>query len=158
MKSKTWICHIHNYLHKHLHCIRHYKKSMDSLGLPRWHSCKEPACQSRRCRRCSFDPWARKISWNRKWQPTSVFLPGESYGQRGLVGYSPWGSHYLWLMSISKVGKVPCLVIFFFNCMIITDIASERNFLFFCCRYFALQMLNKSASPSVVSAPLPHGL
>ena len=27
----------------------------------------------------------------RKWQPTPVFLPGESYGQRSLVGYSPWG-------------------------------------------------------------------
>ena len=27
----------------------------------------------------------------RKWQPISVFLPGESYGQRSLVGYSPWG-------------------------------------------------------------------
>ena len=27
----------------------------------------------------------------RKWQPTPVFLPGESYGQRGLVGYSSWG-------------------------------------------------------------------
>ena len=28
--------------------------------------------------------------WRRKWQPTSVFLPGESYEQRSLVGYSPW--------------------------------------------------------------------
>ena len=83
MKHKTWICHIHNYLHKHLHCTRHYKKSIDSWGLPRWNSCKEPACQSRRCRRHNFDPWARKISWNRKWQPTSVFLPGESYGSYG---------------------------------------------------------------------------
>ena len=27
----------------------------------------------------------------RKWQPTPVFLPGESYGRRRLVGYSPWG-------------------------------------------------------------------
>ena len=26
----------------------------------------------------------------KEWQPTSVFLPAESYGQRGLVGYSPW--------------------------------------------------------------------
>ena len=26
----------------------------------------------------------------RKWQPTSVFLPGESHGQRSLAGYSPW--------------------------------------------------------------------
>ena len=26
----------------------------------------------------------------RKWQPTPVVLPGESHGQRSLVGYSPW--------------------------------------------------------------------
>ena len=38
-----------------------------------------------------FDHWVRKISWRRKWQPTPVFLPGESYGWRSLVGYSPWG-------------------------------------------------------------------
>ena len=31
------------------------------------------------------------IPWRRKWQPTPVFLPGESHGQRSLVGYSPWG-------------------------------------------------------------------
>ena len=31
------------------------------------------------------------FEWRRKWQPTPVFLPGESYGQRSLVGYSPWG-------------------------------------------------------------------
>ena len=29
--------------------------------------------------------------WSRKWQPTLVFLPGESYGQRNLEGYSSWG-------------------------------------------------------------------
>jgi hypothetical protein len=28
--------------------------------------------------------------WGRKWQLTSLFLPGESHGQRRLVGYSPW--------------------------------------------------------------------
>ena len=32
-----------------------------------------------------------KIPWRRKWQPTPVFLPGESHGQRSLAGYSPWG-------------------------------------------------------------------
>ena len=31
------------------------------------------------------------MSWRRKWQPTPVFFPGESHGQRSLVGYSPWG-------------------------------------------------------------------
>ena len=27
----------------------------------------------------------------REWQSTPIFLPGESYGWRNLVGYSPWG-------------------------------------------------------------------
>ena len=29
--------------------------------------------------------------WIRNWQPTPVFLPGKSHGQRTLEGYSPWG-------------------------------------------------------------------
>ena len=33
----------------------------------------------------------RKIPWRRAWQPTPVFLPVESLGQRRLVGYSLWG-------------------------------------------------------------------
>ena len=52
---------------------------------------KEPGCQSRRCKRPRFDPWVGKIPWRRKWQPTPVFLPGESHGQRSLAGYSPYG-------------------------------------------------------------------
>ena len=36
-----------------------------------------------------FDLWVRKIPWRRKWQPTSVSLPGEAHGQRSLAGYSP---------------------------------------------------------------------
>jgi len=37
------------------------------------------------------DPWFRKIPWRREWQSAPVFLPGDSHGQRRLVGYSPWG-------------------------------------------------------------------
>ena len=47
-----------------------------------------PANGKRRKRRRS-DPWVRKTPWRRAWQPTPAFLPGESYGQRSLVGYSP---------------------------------------------------------------------
>ena len=36
-----------------------------------------------------------KIPWRKKWQPTPVFLPGKSHGQRSLVGYSPWGRREL---------------------------------------------------------------
>ena len=40
--------------------------------------------------RQGFDPWVRKIPCKRAWQPTPVFLPGESHGQKTLEGYSPW--------------------------------------------------------------------
>src|SRR5574337_858491 len=42
-------------------------------------------------RRPGFNPWIRKISWRREWQPVPVFLPGESHGQRSLVSCSSWG-------------------------------------------------------------------
>ena len=41
-------------------------------------------------RRHRFNRWVRKMPWRRKWQPTLVFLPGKSHGQRSLAGYSPW--------------------------------------------------------------------
>ena len=58
------------------------------MGLPWWLSGKESTCQ---CRRCGFDPWVGKIPWRRKCQPTPVFLPGKSHGQRSLAGYSAQG-------------------------------------------------------------------
>ena len=52
---------------------------------------KELTCQYRRCKRCRFNPSVGKIPWRKKWQPTPVLLPGESHGQRSLMGYGPWG-------------------------------------------------------------------
>ena len=52
---------------------------------------KEPACRCRRHEICGFDPGIRTIPWRREQQPTPVFLPGESHGQRSLVGYGPEG-------------------------------------------------------------------
>ena len=57
-------------------------------GLPWWLRRQRVHLQ---CRRLRFNPCVRKIPWRRPWQPTPVFLPGESRGQRSLVGYSPWG-------------------------------------------------------------------
>ena len=62
--------------------------TQETFGLPRWLSCKEFACQHWRH---GFNPWVRKISWRRKWQPTPVLLPGKCYGQRSLVDYNPSG-------------------------------------------------------------------
>ena len=61
------------------------------MGFPSGASDKEPACQCRRCKRRRFDPWVGKICWRRARQPTPVFLPEKSHGQRSLVGYSPQG-------------------------------------------------------------------
>ena len=58
-------------------------------GLPGGASGKASACQCRRYERRGFNSWVRKIPWRRARQPTPVFFPGESHGQRSLVGYSP---------------------------------------------------------------------
>ena len=58
-----------------------------SWGLPWWLNGRESTCQ---CRRRRFDLWVSYIPWRRKWQPSPVFLPRKSHGQRSLVCYSPW--------------------------------------------------------------------
>ena len=35
-------------------------------------------------------PVLGRFPWRREWQSTPIFLPGESHGQKSLVGYSPW--------------------------------------------------------------------
>ena len=67
-----------------------YTYTHTHIGFTCGPSGKEPACQCRRHQRHQFDPWIAKILWRRKWQPTPVFLSGESHGQRSLVGPSPW--------------------------------------------------------------------
>ena len=56
------------------------------MGFPGGSDGKESVCSSGP----GFNPWVGKIPWRRKWQPSPVFLPGESHGQRNLEGYSPW--------------------------------------------------------------------
>ena len=56
--------------------------------LPWWLRSKESACNAGDAGSIAG---SGKISWRREGQPTLVFLPGESHGQRSLVGFSPWG-------------------------------------------------------------------
>jgi len=60
------------------------------MGFPGGSSGKESTCQCRRYKRHRFDPWVRKIPWNRKWKTAPIVLPGKFHGQRSLVGCSPW--------------------------------------------------------------------
>ena len=60
--------------------------------------------------------WATSLSlftfmhWRKKWQPTPVFLPGDSQGRRGLVGCRLWGrtesDTLKWLSSSSSMSTV----------------------------------------------------
>ena len=69
----------------------HYsvKSSSPRQGFPGGASGKEPACQCRRWKTRELNTGVGKILWRRAWQPTPVFLPGKSPGQRSLLGYSP---------------------------------------------------------------------
>ena len=49
-----------------------------------------------------FDLWIGKILWSTEWQPTPVFLPGESHGQRSLEGYSPEGHKKLDMTEVTE--------------------------------------------------------
>ena len=70
--------------------ITSWQIEREMVGFPGSTSGKESICQCRKLKRCCFNPWVGKISWRRKWQPTPVFSPGKSHGQRSLAGYSPW--------------------------------------------------------------------
>ena len=52
---------------------------------------KNPPANTGNIRDMGSITWVGKILWRRAWQPTPIFLPGESYGQRSLAGYSPQG-------------------------------------------------------------------
>ena len=62
-------------------------KRPDCGSFPGGSAVEETDCQ---CRRPGFDPWVGKIPWKRAWQPTAMFLSGETHGQGSLVGYSAW--------------------------------------------------------------------
>ena len=50
-----------------------------------------PFAKSRKLKRHRFDSWVGKTPEGRKWQPAPIVLPGKSYRQSCLAGYSPWG-------------------------------------------------------------------
>ena len=64
-----------------------YALPLTRYGLPRWLSIKESTCRRLRVWSLEGSPGGYPGEGN---EPTSVFLPGKSYGQRSLVGYSPW--------------------------------------------------------------------
>ena len=60
-------------------------------GFPGGSVGKESACKAGDIRDAGSIPGFGTIPWRRTWQPTPVFVPGESHGQRSLAGCSPQG-------------------------------------------------------------------
>ena len=79
------------------------------LGFPEGANGKETAYQCRDRKKHRFDPWVREISWRRTWKSTPVFLPGESHGQRGLAGYSPWSCKELGMTEVTEHNIFHCM-------------------------------------------------
>ena len=91
------INYIYIYIYEFLHEKAFYfKYSTVYLSIPnsQWTSpvgsvVKESTCPSGDVGERWFNPWFRKMLWRRKWRPCPVFSPGQSNGQRSLVGHSP---------------------------------------------------------------------
>ena len=60
-------------------------------GFPSIIMVKNPSANAGDIRDKRYKLWVGKIPWRKAWQSTPVFLPGESHGQKRLVGYGPWG-------------------------------------------------------------------
>ena len=103
MSSELYFLYLYLYFHGTENWIANQVSLFDSLlkilephlGFTCWQGCKLgalPVTQMIKSLpvigRPRFDPWIGKIPCRRKWQPTPVFLPGESHGQRSLVGDS----------------------------------------------------------------------
>ena len=84
--SYTHIYFFHLLFYSGLSQDTEYSSLCYTLGFPGSATGKELACQCRRLKRYWFDPCVRKIPWRRAWQPTPMFLPWRSHGQKSLAG------------------------------------------------------------------------
>ena len=84
--SYTNRLHMHEQVMKPNGSMNNYRQRFSlSVGFPGGSGVKNlPVLQEN-----GFDPWVGKVPWRREWQPTPVFLPGESHGWRSLGGYNP---------------------------------------------------------------------
>ena len=79
------------------------------------------------CRRPGFDPWVGKIPWRKEWQPTPVFLPGESHGQRSLALQS-MGSQRVRPNQVTNAHDLAAITgCFLFLCLFFTSLSTRTE-------------------------------
>ena len=82
--------HSHNYWTSTLEPLTFNYWSPHALESMLYHKRNHSNEKSTLQRRSGFISWVRNIPWRKKWQPTPIFYPRKSHGQRSLAGYSPW--------------------------------------------------------------------
>ena len=100
------LVHAGNYLHS----ISLYQ--VLQMGFPGGSAGKESACNAGAKGEVGSIPGLGRFPWRKNWQPTPVFLPGESHGQRNLAGYSLWGRKRVRHNLMTKQQKttwIPCI-------------------------------------------------
>ena len=97
---------------------------MSQLGFPRWLGGRQSACP---CRRHRFNPWVGSTPWSRKWQPTPVFLPGKSHGQRSLAGrlQSMWSQRVRCDWATERVSQLQQLLDLLLG--LVVDVRIKKN-------------------------------
>ena len=73
------------------------------LGFPGGSGVKNPPANAGDSGDAGLIPGVKKLPWRRKWQPTPVFLPEESHGQRGSWWAPAMGSPQSWLSNGAHV-------------------------------------------------------
>ena len=76
------------YIYSRSFVMFYFRNNIYKGGLPWWLNGKESDCNTGDV---ASILGSGRSPWRRKWQPTALFLPGKSCGQRSLAGYSPWG-------------------------------------------------------------------
>ena len=111
-------------------CINIHVHTHTYMGVPDGASGKESACQCGRHKRHGFDSRVGKISWRRAWKSTPVFVPGEFYGERSLVGYSPLGHKELDMTETTEHGHENTYIYIHTYMYILLDIYLYINYPF----------------------------
>ena len=92
---------------------------------------KEPPCQCRRCKRCSFNPWVGKIPWRSKWQCSSILAWKTPWRQEpvtvhGVTRSQTWQPACTRLLEANSQTLIPFL---FFNCVSVSPFVYSSIFL-----------------------------
>ena len=82
------------------------------MGFPGGTRGKESVCWCRKHKGCEFDLWVGKIPWKSAWQPSLIFLPRESHGQRSLMTI------------VHRVAKATLL----FSCLVCPTVCDPMDF------------------------------